>query len=406
MTHYSVPYWPSRLPKSKRPAWPRLREPFACDVAVVGGGFAGCATAYVFAAAGIKTCLLEAAHVGVEGTGADSGLIRPHPPARFSDLERQYGRRETRRMFELSRHAALDLTALLRRLRIRCDLEACDLLAVARNTDEDTRLRREHRALGEAGIGATWVSAARLARETGIEARGAIRAAGAARIDPYRACLGLARAAAARGARIFEQSPVVRVRAGRKGIEVETRRFPVAARAVVIATGGAGPLFKPLQRHFELLHTYAALTPPIEGRLSRRLGRDDVAVTAGEGPSRLLTRTRDGRLLFCGADQRRLPERSRAKGVVQRTGQLMYELSLLYPDISGVQPDHGWDAPIAQTADGVVYAGLHRNYPHHLFALGVGHGGPGAAYLAARILLRRYAQAPAAGDDVFAFARA
>jgi len=405
MTHYGRPFWSQRIPESRRPSWPRLRDALACDVAIVGGGLTGCTTAYVLATAGIKTCLLEADGVGRGATAASAGLIRPQPFARFTELERAYGRRAARRMWEMSRHAALDLAALLRRLRIRCDLEPCDVFAIAVDEENEALLRREYQALADAGLDAVWVHAARLSRELRIEARGGIRTAGGACVDPYRACLGLAKAAVTRGARIFERSEVVRVRTGQVGVELETRGSPVAARAVVIATAGPAPLFRPLQRHFSSLHTYATVTPPLEGPLRRELGRHNVALTVGAEASRVLARTRDDRVLFAGADQPQIPDRRRPKTIVQRTGQLMYELSLLYSGISGIEPQHGWDTAIARTADGVVYAGPHRNYPHHLFALGTGHNGAAAALLAARILWRRYAGTPAPGDEVFGFNR-
>ncbi len=399
------PFWPSLLPKNRRPSWPRFREALACDVAIVGGGLAGCASAYLFAAAGARTCLLEADRIGLGATGAGIGLMRPTPNARFADLERLYGRRAARRIWEMSRHAALDFAALLRRLKIPCSLEPCDVVAVAGHDEDETLLRRDYKAIRTAGLDAAWLTAARVSRELGIEARGGLRFGGAFRFDPYRACLGLSRAASARGARLFEQSPVLRVRAGRRGVEVETRGGPIAARSVVIATGGPTSLFKSLQRHFDRTHTYAALTPALDGPLRRQLGRADAAVTVGAGASRVLSRTTDGRLLFAGADQPHVPDRARRRSVVQRTGQLMYELSLLYPAISGLPPHYGWDAGVANTRDGVMYAGLHRNYPQHLFAVGTGHNGPAAAYLAARILARRYAEAPAAGDELFGFTR-
>jgi glycine/D-amino acid oxidase-like deaminating enzyme len=405
MTKYSTPFWLSQVPKTRRPGWPSFRDAMACDVAIVGGGLTGCTAAYVFAAAGVKTCLLEADRVGQEATSADAGLIRPAPFARFAELEESYGRRTARQIWGASRHAALDFAALLRRLNIRCSLEPCDVVAVARHDEDGILLKREHKALGDAGLDSVWLNQGRLSRDLGIDALGGIRAAGGARLDPYRACLGLAKAATARGARIFEQSPVVRVRWGRAGVEVESRRAPIAARAVVIATAGAAPLFKPLERYFRRLHSYAALTPPLAAPLVRQLGRSDVAVTVGAGASRVLSRTKDGRLLFAGADQPRVPDRSRPRTVIQRTGQLMYELSLLYPGISGIQPDYGWDGPVVETLDGVVHAGTHRNYPHHLFALGGGHNGPAAGYLAARILLRWYAGDPATGDSAFGFNR-
>jgi len=91
---------------------------------------------------------------------------------------------------------------------------------------------------------------------------------------------------------------------------------------------------------------------------------------------------------------------------VQRTGQLMYELSTLYPAVSGVMPEYGWDGAYGRTADGLPYLGPHRNYPRHLFALGCGLGGPAQAFLASRVLLRHYLGEPAKGDGFFDFSRA
>ena len=73
---------------------------------------------------------------------------------------------------------------------------------------------------------------------------------------------------------------------------------------------------------------------------------------------------------------------------MQRTGQLMYELLTMYPAISGLRPEYGWEAPYAGTADGLMYIGAHRNYPHHLFALGGGRDSVTGAFVAARIIAR------------------
>jgi glycine/D-amino acid oxidase-like deaminating enzyme len=90
--------------------------------------------------------------------------------------------------------------------------------------------------------------------------------------------------------------------------------------------------------------------------------------------------------------------------LVQRTGQLMYELSTFYPDISGLQPAYGWDAPYAVTPHGLPVIGPHRNYPHHLFALGGGSDSVTGAYLASRALLRHHQEDPQAADLAFGFA--
>jgi len=137
----------------------------------------------------------------------------------------------------------------------------------------------------------------------------------------------------------------------------------------------------------------------------REFGRSRATIIDADQPRHVLQRTTDERILFMGADAEPVQARARDKTIVQRTGQLMYELSKLYPAISGIQPDYGWSVPVSVTADGFPCIGAHRNSPHHLFAFGSGHNGVGSACLAARVLLRQHLGEPEKGDDLFGFAR-
>ncbi len=83
----------------------------------------------------------------------------------------------------------------------------------------------------------------------------------------------------------------------------------------------------------------------------------------------------------------------------------MYELSVLYPDISGIQPAYGWSSDYARTEDGLPYVGPHRNFPHQLFAFGDSSHGVTGAYLASRILLRHCVNELDPADEVFGFHR-
>jgi glycine/D-amino acid oxidase-like deaminating enzyme len=83
----------------------------------------------------------------------------------------------------------------------------------------------------------------------------------------------------------------------------------------------------------------------------------------------------------------------------------MYELSLVLPEISGVQPEHGWHIPYSVGRDGLPLVGPHRNYPQHLFALGLGTD-PAAAFLASRLLLRHLSGTTSTTDAGFGFTRA
>ena len=140
-------------------------------------------------------------------------------------------------------------------------------------------------------------------------------------------------------------------------------------------------------------------------KLRQQLGRRQAVVRDIADPQHVIRWVDDQRLLVTGADTATPPARLRDRVVVQRTGQLMYELSTLYPDISGLQPDFGWSADYARTAEGIPYIGPHRNYPWHLFAFGDSSHSVTGAYLASRVLLRHYFEEMDPADEVFAFTR-
>ena len=83
----------------------------------------------------------------------------------------------------------------------------------------------------------------------------------------------------------------------------------------------------------------------------------------------------------------------------------MYELSTVYPEISGLMPEYGWEATYGRTADGLPYIGPHRNYPRHLFAFGDASHSVTGAYLASRVLLRYFLDQSESADNVYGFHR-
>jgi glycine/D-amino acid oxidase-like deaminating enzyme len=304
------------------------------------------------------------------------------------------------------RRASLDFAAALRRYEIRCDLAPQDLLRVVpRQADAVKQLRREYEARRQAGLDHTWLTAAALSRETAIEGGGAIKTRGFA-IDPYRACVGLAAAAAdRRNAQLFERTAVKRIRANRKRVDVTTAKGVLTAQSVVIATSAPLPDLRALRRHLRPQHGYAVVTESLPAAVRRDLGVRAAALRDSASPPHFLRWLKDDRVLFAGADQDPIAERAREKMLVQRSNQLMYELSTIYPAISGAMPEWTWDFGHDETVDDLPYVGLHRNFPRHLFALGHARHGAGIAWLAARVLLRLFQGSPEKGDELLGFAR-
>jgi glycine/D-amino acid oxidase-like deaminating enzyme len=401
-TRYERSVWVDEFPKSRQPAYPKGRGGFHTDVAIVGGGLTGCATAYACAAAGLKVALLEADRIGQGSSSRSTGWISDDPGVSFAAIEKAMGRRAARYAWQAWRRAALDAAALIRRLGVKCDLANRETMVIASNPEGVNRLKREHRIRRDAGLDASLVkspSAAASGQLLGLRSRdGAV-------LNPYRAALGLAGAAAARGALVFERTPVRGVTFGRKTADVFLHGGSIRAGRVVIATGSPTPLFRALRRHFWFDTRYVTVTERIPAKIRRLLGNPNIVVRDAATPPHVVRWVDEERVLVAGAASEQPPDRLRQKTVVQRTGQLMYELSTIYPDISGIMPAYGWDAPYSRTEDGLPFIGAHRNYPFHLFAFGDSSAGVTGAFLASRILLRNIQDDVDRADEVFGFNR-
>jgi len=401
----NVPIWLDRYPKSRRPSYPRFRGDLDTEVVIVSDGLTNCVTAWSFAVAGVKTVLLEADSIGRGATTESAGLIREDFDASFRENAAAHGLRAARTMWQTMRRASLDFPAAIRRLGIRCDLAPADCLTFARAYSENPRLlQREYQSRREAGLDHIWLKSAAVSRQAGIDSGGAIRTHGFA-LDPYRACVGFAAAATSRGAQLHEDSPVRRIRAGRKQVVVSTATGTIRASAVVVATSPGLADLRALRRHLKAIDAYAVVTEPLPAAVRRQVGSRSSALRDIDIPHHLLRWLKDDRVFFSGADQPVVADRARSKALVQRTGQLMYELSVLYPAISGLQPEWAWSSTHYETVDRLPFIGLHRNFPRHLFAMGAAQHGAGFAWLAARILLRQYQGEPSKGDDLFGFSR-
>jgi glycine/D-amino acid oxidase-like deaminating enzyme len=408
-TKYGVSPWIERFPAGRRLEFPRFtpaaaRRPSPAAV-IIGGGLTGCMTAYALAASGVRVTLLEADRIGRLGSGRSPGILQGEAAASYQEIETRHGRRTARAMFEASRRAVLDLATTARRLGIQ-GIETGDALRVTSSYGADEKaLAREVKMRRDAGLDAVVFKASVASREASIERLPtAVKLRDWGQADPVRLVMGFARAAADRGAALHERSAVRRINVTRRAIDVHAEGGLLTAETVIVCTGEPTDLYRSLKRHVRYAERFAVLTARLPAVVRKQIASRRRIVTDVETPPHFVRWTDDNRVLVAGADQARTPERMLDRVLIQRTGQLMYELSRMYPAISGIMPEYGWDVPIATTADGAMYAGPHRNYPRHLFAWATRHD-PAQAFLASRLLLRHVTGAVEKDDMYFAFTR-
>jgi glycine/D-amino acid oxidase-like deaminating enzyme len=269
------------------------------------------------------------------------------------------------------------------------------------------QLKREHAARKDAGVASTWSAAVSVRRDLGTDSEGAMHLHGGATYDPVRATLAFISAAEQHGAAIHENTRVRKTTFTRKYADVivdATTR--IRTTGIIVATGEPGSVFGQLRRHVRYHDGYAVVTEPLTAAMRREVGRRESILSDHQGSTHWLRWLAEDRVLFAGASQPAVAPNVRDRALIQRRGQLMYELSLRYPIVSGIQPAWSWSTPVVTTMDGLPWIGAHRNYPFHFFAMALGWHGDALSWFAAKAAARHFCGEPKKDDETFGFARA
>ena len=338
---------PGRLPPSwyaataeAPPEAPPLGGETRADVCVVGGGFTGLSAALALAEAGADVVLVEAQRVGFGASGRNGGQAGTGQRLDQIELEALVGRDAARALWAIG----LEAVAECRRLVERCAPEAGWTPGVA-HVDRLRRRLGHHAALVERmregyGYGALeLLDGEGAARLTGSERFvGGVLDGGAGHLHPLRLAFGLARAAAAAGARVFERTRAVRLL---PGPAVETDGGRVACDQVVLAANGYhGGLSRAVAARVMPINNFVVATEPLGGAMP--LARP-VAVADGDFVVNYWRPSEDGRLIFGGGESYGYRFPADIAAVVRP------RLERIYPQLRGVGITHAWGGTLAIT---------------------------------------------------------
>lgn len=231
-------WWDKTCDLPERPAFTGEQR---CDVAIVGGGFTGISAALHLAEAGVNVAVLESRYVGWGASGRNGGFCclgggMLENPA----LDRAFGQvgREEWRQAEV---AAVHLVEHL------IDRFAID---VDRHSEGETQFAhrpRDFEAMKPAldYYAQNYGLDARLTPRVALEAEGmnagyhgAITIPIGFGLNPRKYIVGLAKAAEAAGAQIFQESPVTQIDRNQSGFVLSSPQGTLTADNVIIATNG------------------------------------------------------------------------------------------------------------------------------------------------------------------------
>lgn len=326
-------YW---LATTEPTAIAGLTQDIEVDVAVIGGGITGLATAWELQSLGRRVAVLEADRIAAATTGHTTAKVTSLHGDIYSRITGTHGR-ETARLYAASQEQALSrVRAIAADFEIACDWE--ELSAYTYMGLE--KARQETQAAQDAGLDARFVT------ETGLPfaVEGAVRLDGQAQFHPRKYLLGLAAHFVRRGGLIFERTRAT----GLDGREVRTDTgHSVTADDIVVATHV--PVFdKALLVSRLTTRREFVVAAPIPAELDPH----GMYITP-EGQTRSVRTAPldDGRRLLIVTGEHFPPGQS-------DTAELLQRLASWAQDSFGVERlSHRWAAQDPGTADGLPFVG-------------------------------------------------
>lgn len=329
-------YSASRNVAPKRPA---LTGAAQFDVCVVGGGIAGCSTALHLAERGYKVAVLESHHVGWGASGRSGAQAIFGVAASQDKVERLVGAADARRIWDVSL-AGIDLIkSRIARHAIDCHwVDGQMHVAVkARQVDElrdwmndELHGRYDYRS-------------ARFVERTELRSLLAsdrylagVYDSNSGHLHPLNYTLGLAAAAEAAGATIYEGTRVTGYADGLH-VSVKTEHGQITCRQLVLCgnawLGGTEPR---LESRIMPVGTYIVATEPLGETRARELIANNAAVTDVNWVLDYFRCSQDHRLLFggrvsySGLDPFNTAQATRAR------------MLRVFPQLSDVKIEYSW----------------------------------------------------------------
>jgi glycine/D-amino acid oxidase-like deaminating enzyme/nitrite reductase/ring-hydroxylating ferredoxin subunit len=199
------------------------------DAAIVGGGIVGLSAALLLAREGASVALVEGRQIAEGVTGNTTAKVTSLHGLSYASLRSKHGPEVAAAYGEANESGLATIAALVDELGIECDLRRRPNFTYTEDPSERSQIEDEVEAALEAGLPASYAESLDLP----FPVAGAVRFDDQAEFHPVRYATGIAAAAEAEGARIFEWTRAT----GLDGTTVLTAAgHRIEAQWVIVAT--------------------------------------------------------------------------------------------------------------------------------------------------------------------------
>jgi glycine/D-amino acid oxidase-like deaminating enzyme len=353
-----------------RRLYPPLKGSTEVDVAVIGGGLAGLTATRELARRGHSVALVEAERVGWGASGRNGGFVAPGFSENLFSIEKHLGHDAARRLYSLSVQGMAHVEQVILQAGRQDIIGGRGWMHVVRHDRVDRLQRWRDRMLRDYGVEMRFVGRDDIQEYLKTaQYHGGLVDPRPFHIDPLAYAELLAGDSAAAGARIFEQSRVLRLTEEGDRHVLNTADGRLCANQIVLATSAYGGPLRAMENSILPVATYVIASEPADAALGEAITYGGcIADTRRAGDYYRVVDDAQGKRLLWGG---RITTRRSEPGNLATL--LLADIRQIYPQLSDLRVAFSWSGLMGYARHKMPVI---RAYKPGLFVL-TGFGGHG-----------------------------
>ncbi len=317
------------------------------DIAIIGGGLTGLSAALHVARKGGRVGVFEAREIGWGASGRSFGQIVPYLRHDARKAQEILGQDRAARLIDAAAAAPKYIFELIDQLGIDCGKSENGLIMAAKTLRQLDSYKRRADFWANRGVSLQLLDTADTASEIGggtylgsiLEPRGAT-------VNPLLLSMGIARAAIAAGARVFEHSPISSLSRQSNGWRLETTGGQIFSPQVLMCTDTyTGDLWPDLSARMVYAQGYQVVSAPVsEETWSKILPTNRALTDASRLPSGIRKYANRRIHLSSDVSVSSIPPKTLFHSAARRIREL-------YPFAKDVQWERAWSCSIGMLPD-------------------------------------------------------
>ncbi len=358
---------------------PPLAEDLQVDVAVIGGGFTGVATAHELKRAepGLRIALVEAKTIGYGASGRNGSFAMTVVGLGFGAMALLRGKSFVKDAHQYMMRAVDHLDDLIQREKLDCDRLRPGFLRTATTKGYVKRIQHDVDLMNRLGFDDIyWLDAKQVCqRVNSPQYLGAMWEPRLVLVNPAKLVRAEKALALSLGVEIYENTPVIEI-TSKPNFQLKTPQGRVTASKLVFGTNAYSHLFPGLQLKQVPAFTYMIATAPLTDRQLAPIGWQNLE---GLEDARNLIHyyrlTPDKRLVMGGGPIGLTWNNALyADKNTKAWKHLEQHIAFLFPSLAGVPITHRWGGPFSVTTNLTPAIGYVGNRDA-VYSLGcIGHG--------------------------------